>query len=224
MLLQEFIIFTGIVEAIGNVRSVRAGSGVAQIVIAYPTGALDDIKVGDSIAVQGICLTATSITADSFTADVSKETLEHSSIKYLSAGKKVNLERAMMLSSRLGGHIVQGHVDGVGKLKRVTKEANSYLMTFSAPAELMRYIVYKGSIAVSGVSLTVAKTAKDFFSVAVIPHTYEQTTLSTLKAGDMVNIETDVLARYIEKLLKDGQQEIKLIGLISEMQKGALYE
>ena len=180
--------FTGIVEEIGKIKSFDGRKLVVEC-----KKVLENTQLGDSIAIDGCCQTVVSMTSDSFTADVSSETLSITTFNNFKSGQNVNLERALMPTSRMGGHIVQGHIDGKAK----------YLgnMTFEIPKELDRYVVYKGSITVNGVSLTVAKCQNNTFNVAIIPHTLENTNLKDLKVGDFVNIETDILGRYVEKFL-----------------------
>ena len=180
--------FTGIVEEIGKIKSFDGRKLVVEC-----KKVLENTKLGDSIAIDGCCQTVVDLTSNSFTADVSQETVSITTFKNFKSGQNVNLERALTPTSRIGGHIVQGHVDGKGK----------YLgnMTFEIPKELDRYVVYKGSITVNGVSLTVAKGQNNTFSIAIIPHTLENTNLKDLKVGDFVNIETDILGRYVEKFL-----------------------
>lgn len=185
--------FTGIVEEIGKIKSFDGKKLVVEC-----SKVLDGTAIGDSIAIDGCCQTVVDMTSNSFRADVSAETLNIT--KGFKAGSNVNLERALTPQTRMGGHIVQGHIDGIGK----------YLgnMTFEVPKELNKYIVYKGSISVNGVSLTVAKSEGNIFSVAIIPHTLENTNLKDLKTGDFVNIETDILGRYIEKFLSTQDNNI----------------
>ncbi|MBQ7514787.1 MAG: riboflavin synthase [Schwartzia sp.] len=188
--------FTGIVEEIGTVRRAAAGhlSIGAQRV-------LEGTQVGDSIAVNGVCLTVTTLDAAGFEADVMPETLRRSSLGALRPGSRVNLERALTLSARLGGHIVSGHIDGTGRVAALREEKNARVMTIEAPPALTRYIVVKGSVALDGVSLTVAAETPGGFSVSLIPHTRGVTTLDEKNAGDTVNIETDIIGKYVEKLL-----------------------
>lgn len=185
--------FTGIVEEIGKIKSFDGKKLVVEC-----SKVLDGTVIGDSIAIDGCCQTVVDMTSNSFRADVSAETLNIT--KGFKAGSNVNLERALTPQARMGGHIVQGHIDGISK----------YLgnMTFEVPKELNKYIVYKGSISVNGVSLTVAKSEGNIFSVAIIPHTLENTNLKDLKTGDFVNIETDILGRYIEKFLSTQNNNI----------------
>ena len=204
--------FTGIIEEVGAVARLERGaelSGGAKLLIrarqalgvAHGTEAAK-LREGESIAVNGVCLTARDITAESFAADLSPETLERTDLGSLQEGSEVNLERAMTPSTRFGGHIMQGHVDGVGKLAALdTLPDGNYWMSVDVPAELERYIVWKGSIALNGISLTVARLEGNRLGVAIIPHTYENTALHTLRPGDPVNVECDVLAKYVEKLL-----------------------
>jgi len=201
--------FTGIIEELGTVAAIeRSGpSGGARLVIRA-TDAVQDgqfgpkLQEGESIAVNGVCLTARAITADSFSADLSPETLERSSLGQLQTGSRVNLERAMTPTTRFGGHIVQGHVDGVGKLMALDPLSDgNYWLIVEIPPELERYVVWKGSIALNGISLTVASLEGNCLGVAIIPHTYQNTILRDMKPGEPINIECDVLAKYVEKLL-----------------------
>lgn len=162
---------------------------------------MGDVHIGDSIAVNGVCLTVTAFTKEGFCADVMHETLKRSSLAALKSGSVVNLERAMAVGSRFGGHIVAGHVDGVGTICEVTKDDNAVWYRIKAADKVLRYIVEKGSVAIDGISLTVAKVTASDFSVSIIPHTAGQTILSAKKAGDIVNIENDVIGKYVEKLL-----------------------
>lgn len=191
--------FTGIVEEIGKVISVSRGAREC----VYTIGAkkiLEDVHIGDSIAVNGLCLTVTGADADSFSADVMNESLRRSNLGDLRRGDSVNLERAMPADGRFGGHIVSGHIDGCGILISYKREANAVWVTVSASEELMRYIIMKGSVALDGVSLTVAKLYSDAFAVSLIPHTGAETTLLNKRAGDRINIECDIIGKYVEKL------------------------
>jgi riboflavin synthase len=195
--------FTGIVEELGTVRSVTPNEGGARIEITA-TRVLDDADLGASIAVNGCCLTVVELHPDRWAADAVTETLDRTSLGSLRAGDPVNLERPVRLTDRLGGHVVQGHVDGVGTLtERTPLPDGSTRMTFAAPAGILRYVVEKGSITVDGISLTVAALGDtgDTFTVAVIPHTLAVTTLGAREPGDPVNLEVDVLAKYVERLL-----------------------
>lgn len=196
--------FTGIIEELGTIESITRTSEGGVIAVTAKT-VLDGTRLGDSIAVNGVCLTATTLPGGSFTADMSKETLESSGLAKARPGDRVNLERAVAVGQRLGGHIVQGHVDAVGEFRSKKPTGTSVVMRFGFPAEIGKYIAHKGSIAVDGVSLTVAGLGPDWFEVAVIPTTLTWTTLATLKPGATVNLETDVLAKYLERLLSGGQ-------------------
>lgn len=192
--------FTGIVEELGTIRSVRRGAASAVLSIGA-SEVLSDLKIGDSVAVNGVCLTVTSLDDGGFTADVMHETLGRSSLGALAPGSRVNLERAMPANGRFGGHIVSGHIDGTGKVASVRPDDNALWYTISAAPELLRYIVEKGSITIDGISLTVAAVDEKSFSVSLIPHTAAVTTLGKKRAGDTVNLETDIIGKYVEKLL-----------------------
>ena len=194
--------FTGIIEETGTVKTITNNS----ITIEAST-VLEGTKIGDSISVNGVCLTVTELSSNSFKADVSYETINVTSLKYLNNGSVVNLERAMPADGRFGGHIVSGHIDGKGRCKSVTKENSFYKMLIEIPSELTKYVVKKGSITVDGISLTVAEIRDNNVEIAVIPHTFENTNLKNLKSGDFVNIETDILAKYIEKFLSTGDNK-----------------
>lgn len=198
--------FTGIVEEVGTLKAIRKGPHSAVLEIAAQV-VLEDIHLGDSIAVNGVCLTATSFTAASFTADVMHETLNRSSLGSLTVGSHVNLERAMAANGRFGGHIVSGHIDGTGTITALRKDDNAVWYTISASQELLRYIVEKGSIAIDGISLTVAEVGESWFSISAIPHTVAVTTLGEKRPGDTVNLENDVIGKYVEKLLRPQPQE-----------------
>lgn len=195
--------FTGIIEAIGTISSLESKGGDKRLHI--DTGKLDmsDVKPGDSIAVSGVCLTAIEFDSSSFVADVSGETLAHTTLGKLSKGDHINLEKALTPSSRLGGHMVSGHVDGVGEIVSRSKDARSIRFTLRAPAELTRYIARKGSICVDGISLTVNSVDEDSFDLNIVPHTLEQTTMNDFESGRRVNLEVDVIARYLERLITD---------------------
>jgi len=195
--------FTGIVEELGAVRAVTPNAGGARIEIVAKV-VLEDAVLGASIAVNGCCLTVVELLDDGWAADAVTETLDRTALGSLRAGDRVNLERPVRLADRLGGHLVQGHVDGVGALlERVALPDGSTRMTFTAPAAVLRYVVEKGSIAIDGISLTVASLddGGGTFDVAVIPHTLAVTTLGPKQPGDPVNLEVDVLAKYVERLL-----------------------
>lgn len=193
-------IFTGIVEETGKIESVANGNKSAIITIIADK-VLKGTKIGDSIAVNGVCLTVTSISGNKFTADVMAETIRRSSLGTLKHGSKVNLERAMAADGRFGGHIVSGHIDGTGVIRSLEREDNAVWVEIETPDKLLKYIVEKGSIAIDGISLTVAKLTDDSFSVSVIPHTGEETTLLAKKPGDIVNLENDIVGKYVERLL-----------------------
>lgn len=193
--------FTGIVEEMGTIRSIRKGTHSAVLEIQAKV-VLEDIHVGDSIAVNGVCLTATSFTPTTFTADVMHETLNRSSLAALRPGSRVNLERAMAANGRFGGHIVSGHVDGLGTILSTQKDDNAIWYTIGASPEVLRYVVEKGSITIDGISLTVAKVDDQSFAISAIPHTVAVTVLQDRKPGDKVNLETDIIGKYVEKLLQ----------------------
>lgn len=193
--------FTGIVEETGRVQAVEARAEGRRLRIKAAK-VLEDLRQGDSVAVSGVCLTAAEIDGSGFRADVSRETLERSTLGEARVGTLVNLERAMRVGGRLGGHIVQGHVDGTGVV-RVMEErgGGDWWLEVAAPEEVARYLVYKGSVAVDGISLTVARVEGPVFAVAVIPHTWTHTTLKDARPGVRVNLEIDILAKYVERLL-----------------------
>ena len=192
--------FTGIVQGLGTVLE-RQPSGGGTVLTVVPGFSLDQPQEGESIAVDGVCLTARNISQNRFCADVSPETLKRSSLGSLRAGSKVNLERALRLADRLGGHLVSGHVDCMGRVIKRQSLGDFTVFTFSMEAQLSRYVVEKGSVAISGVSLTVNKCTETSFSVSIIPHTLQETTLGLLAVGDVVNIEVDMIGKYVEKLL-----------------------
>ena len=197
--------FTGIIEEIGTVERVQRGGHSAVLTVRAET-VLDGTRIGDSIAVNGICLTVTSLGGGRFSADVMHETLDRSALGGLSAGDRVNLERAMPAGGRFGGHIVAGHVDGVGKIVRIRRDDTAIWYTVEAPQSVLRYVVEKGSIAIDGVSLTVAAVTELDFSISVIPHTGTRTILCQRREGDPVNLEADVIGKYVEKLLRPTPQ------------------
>jgi riboflavin synthase len=197
--------FTGIIEELGRVRQIEKCGDDARIVIEARTvteGSAD----GDSISVNGVCLTALEVQPGSFAADVSKETLLRSTLGSLSAGSPVNLERAVTPATRLGGHIVQGHVDARGKFLGAENHGESWTFRIAYPKEVARYLVFKGSVAVEGISLTIANLTDDYFEIAVIPKTWDVTNFSQLRPGDEVNLEVDVIAKYVERILMTGNQ------------------
>lgn len=193
--------FTGIIEEIGKMKTIKKGTASALLTIEAAT-VLEDVHPGDSIAVNGVCLTVTDFTQNTFTADVMHETLNRSSLGSLRPGSPVNLERAMKADGRFGGHIVAGHIDGTGIITDIKKDDNATWYTIKAPDSIMRYIIEKGSIAIDGISLTVAEVTKDSFKVSIIPHTSAETTLFMRKVKDMVNLENDCIGKYVEKLMQ----------------------
>lgn len=196
--------FTGIVEEMGVIRAIRRGAHSSVLSIGA-MAILSDLKIGDSVAVNGVCLTATGADSGGFTADVMHETLDRSSLGALSVGSRVNLERAMAADGRFGGHIVSGHIDGTGTVVSVRRDDIAVWYTIRTTPQLMRYIVEKGSIAIDGISLTVAAVETDRFSVSIIPHTVQETTLGEKRPGATVNLENDIIGKYVEKLMqKDG--------------------
>ena len=192
--------FTGIIEELGSVRSIEERGENARIVISANV-VTEGTNHGDSISVNGVCLTALDIQPDSFAADVSRETLLRSTLGSLRPGSPVNLERAVTPATRLGGHIVQGHVDARGRFTSVEDHGESWTVKIAYPKEIARYLVFKGSVAVEGISLTIAGLTDDHFEIAIIPKTWEVTNLSHLKPGDEVNLEVDVIGKYVERLL-----------------------
>src|ERR1700750_2306218 len=192
--------FTGIIEELGSVRSIEERGENARIVISARV-VTEGTNHGDSISVNGVCLTALDIEPDSFAADVSRETLQRSTLGRLKPGAPVNLERAVTPTTRLGGHIVQGHVDGRGKFLGVDSHGESWTLRIGYPDELGRYLVVKGSVSVEGISLTIANLTNEYFEIAIIPKTWEMTNLSSLTPGDDVNLEVDVIGKYVERLL-----------------------
>lgn len=192
--------FTGIVEEIGTLQVVRKGAKSSVLTIGGSC-IFDDLRLGDSVAVNGVCLTVASLTNNTFSADVMHETLSRSSLGSLKSGSHVNLERAMPANGRFGGHIVSGHIDGIGMIVTIKKDDNAVWYTITATTKIMKYIVEKGSIAIDGISLTVAEVTADRFSVSIIPHTAKNTILTEKNVGDMVNLENDTVGKYVEKLM-----------------------
>src|SRR5438132_2744500 len=201
--------FTGIIEELGRLRSIEKRGGDARIVIEART-VTEGSRDGDSIAVNGVCLTALDVNPDSFAADVSKETLLRSTLGNLRGDAAVNLERAVTPATRLGGHLVQGHVDARGKFLGSEDHGESWTFRFAYPKEISRYLVFKGSVAVEGISLTIANLTDDYFEIAVIPKTFEVTNFSQLAPGDEVNLEADVIAKYVERILTAGNSDSSL--------------
>lgn len=195
--------FTGIVEELGALRTVRKGSKSAFLEVGAAR-VLEDVKVGDSIAVNGVCLTVTDFSRDRFTADVMSETLNRTNLGRLRPGDKVNLERAVRLSDRLGGHLVSGHIDGVGTITGQETVDIAVVTEIEAPPEVLKYVLPKGSIAIDGISLTVVEVTAQGFAVSLIPHTAKLTTLGFKRVGDQVNLEGDIIGKYVERLLSFG--------------------
>jgi riboflavin synthase len=208
--------FTGIIEEIGEILAVQRGAESMLLTIKADK-ILEDVRTGDSVATNGVCLTAVEIGKGYFKADVMHETVERSSLGKLKKGSKVNLERAMRADGRFGGHMVAGHVDGTGEIANIKRDDNAVWYKITAKPEILKYIIEKGSIAIDGISLTVAKVTEGDFSVSVIPHTLGQTTLALRKKGDIVNLENDMVGKYIEKfLIFDNKIENKKSGIDKE--------
>lgn len=203
--------FTGIVEEIGRIKAIAHGPRSIRLTIACKS-ALEDIKLGDSIAVNGICLTAAALGTGWFTADVMPETLRSTGLQQMRPQDPVNLERALRLSDRLGGHLVSGHIDGTGKLIRRVQEDNAIWLTIEAAPGILRYVILKGSITLDGVSLTVAAVDNSNLQVSLIPHTAGLTTLGSRTVGESINIECDVIAKYVEKYLQVTQSGLDTTG------------
>lgn len=211
-------IFTGIIEELGVVKSI-AINGASGCITIKAKKVLEGTQLGDSIAVNGTCLTVTSINSDGFSADVMAETVKRTSLSQVGKGDLVNLERAMILNGRFGGHIVSGHIDGTGTITKYTKEENAIWVTIKAPDEILDLIVEKGSICIDGISLTVATVSDQDFQVSIIPHTAKETTLIHKKVGSLVNLENDIVGKYMKKLMENNQEEQakKASGLTMEM-------
>lgn len=192
--------FTGIVEEVGTIQAIRKGVKSSSLTIQGDM-IFDDVKLGDSVAVNGVCLTVAAFSKNTFTADVMHETLNRSSIGMLKAGSHVNLERAMPVNGRFGGHIVTGHIDGTGIITKIEKDDNAILYTIKTESKVMKYIVEKGSVAIDGISLTIAAVTPESFMVSIIPHTSKSTILAEKSVGDTVNLENDVIGKYVEKLM-----------------------
>jgi riboflavin synthase len=193
--------FTGIIQSVGAIRRLEPRGGDFRLTIDVGKLAMDDVALGDSIAVNGVCLTAVALTADGFAADCSRETLSLTTLGDLGPGSPVNLEKALTLSTPLGGHLVSGHVDGVGRVLEVAQDGRSWRLHIEAPAGLARYIAHKGSICVDGTSLTVNAVRGAVFDLNIVPHTLEETVIAGYRAGTRVNLEVDLIARYLERLL-----------------------
>ena len=192
--------FTGLIEEVGRIVSTVRSRNIFEVVVEAGM-VLDDLKIGDSIAISGVCQTVTDLVNSTFTVQAVEETLARTTFGKLKKGDPVNLERALRLNDRLGGHIVQGHVDGVGRVVTVQEHAENVLMSIASETSLEKYIAEKGSIAIEGISLTVTFTRRGEFGVSIIPHTFKTTTLTSIRRGDEVNLETDIIAKYIEKLI-----------------------
>lgn len=192
--------FTGIIEEVGRLKKLQKEAAGAVLEISCKK-VLEGLQIGDSIAANGVCLTATAFTSHSFTAAAMHETLRRSTLGNLHPGSQINLERAMAANGRFGGHMVAGHIDGTGTISNIEKDGNAVWYTLQASPQILRYIVEKGSVALDGISLTVAEARADYFKVSVIPHTLAQTALAQKQTGDFVNIENDIVGKYIEKLL-----------------------
>lgn len=211
-------IFTGIIEELGVVKSI-AINGASGCITIKARKVLEGTKLGDSIAVNGTCLTVTSINSDGFSADVMAETVRRTSLSQVGKGDMVNLERAMALNGRFGGHIVSGHIDGTGTITKYKKEENAIWVTIKVPEEILNLIVEKGSICIDGISLTVATVSDRDFQVSIIPHTAKETTLIQKKVGSLVNLENDIVGKYIKKFVENKQesQSKRESGLTMEM-------
>ncbi|MCD8036684.1 MAG: riboflavin synthase [Clostridiales bacterium] len=209
--------FTGIVEELGRIVNVSLGAKSSKLTVAGEK-IFDDLKLGDSVAVNGVCLTVTSFTKGTFTADVMNETLQRSNLGALKPGSPVDLERAMAADGRFGGHIVSGHIDGTGTITKIEKDDIALWYTVRADNKIMKYIIEKGSVAIDGISLTVAKVTNTDFSVSLIPHTAKETVLGHKKAGDTVNLENDVIGKYIEHFLnfKEEDTPVKQSGITKD--------
>jgi riboflavin synthase len=193
--------FTGIIQSVGEIRRLEPRGGDVRLAVGTGKLPIADVALGDSIAVNGVCLTAVALAADAFSADVSRETLSLTTLGDLTPGSRVNLEKALTLSTPLGGHLVSGHVDGVGQVLERREDARSWRLRIEAPAELARYIAHKGSICVDGVSLTVNGVDGAVFDLNIVPHTLDETVIVGYRAGTRVNLEVDLIARYLERLL-----------------------
>lgn len=207
--------FTGLVEEVGKVKSITSSSD-SYVITVECEDVLDGTYIGDSIAVNGVCLTVTGISGGVFSADVMPETLHRSSLASLKSGSKVNLERAMAAGGRFGGHMVSGHIDGTGHIENIVEDVNAVWYTISADADILKYIVEKGSVALDGISLTVAYVDDDVFKVSVIPHTRQVTNMLSHGVGSIINIECDVIGKYVEKMLATVCDEPKKKSRIDE--------
>jgi riboflavin synthase len=201
-------VFTGIIEAVGKIQRIEAKGGDMRLNVAVNDLDMSDVQLGDSIAVNGVCLTAVKFDKKSFIADVSNETISLTSLRHLNEGSPVNLEKALLPTTRLGGHLVSGHVDGVGTVVKVTDDARSIKYRIKVPESLKKYIAVKGSVCVDGTSLTVNTVNDSEFEINIVPHTQEKTIIKNYKAGSEVNIEVDLVARYLERLLSGSSESI----------------
>lgn len=192
--------FTGIIQAIGTIKDIEQHDTSCVLTISTPDAFLDNVKLGDSICVQGVCLTVTQLDQNAFVTDVSAETIRCTTFNHLSLQQQVNLEQALTLADHLGGHLVTGHVDGIGEITAMTKESNSTQYTIRSPELISKYIAKKGSICIDGISLTVNSIEGDHFTVNIIPHTFENTAILNYQTGTAVNLEIDLIARYVERL------------------------
>lgn len=208
--------FTGIIEETGKIQGIQKVASSA-VLCVQASEIMQDIHLGDSIAVNGVCLTVASISPNGFAADVMHETLDRSSLGNLRIGSLVNLERAMPANGRFGGHIVSGHIDGTGMVSNIRRDDNAVWYTIKTPLPILRYIIEKGSIAIDGISLTVARVYKDSFSVSIIPHTASLTTLSSRRVRDLVNLENDCVGKYVERLMgKESQNNNITAGFLAK--------
>lgn len=219
---MESNMFTGIVEEIGRIHHISKTNRAEKLAISC-SKVLEGTKIGDSIAVNGTCLTVTAMDSSTFTADVTPETMRRTVFSLFRPGTPVNLERALRLSDRLGGHIMMGHVDGTGRILSMEKDDNAVDISISTDRKWMRYIIEKGSVAVDGISLTVAARREDSFSIALIPHTGSETALLLKRPGDIVNIECDYLGKYVEQLLKEGPKEGLTMSMLETLGHGGHY-
>jgi riboflavin synthase len=205
--------FTGLVEADGVIEQRQSRGGDARLRVRSSTLDFSDVSLGDSIATNGVCLTVVDFGSDYFSADVSNETLSLSTLAKLAIGTKVNLEKAMLPTTRFGGHIVSGHIDGTAKIIDINRDGRAWDYYLSLPPELARYVAHKGSICVDGVSLTVNDVSESQCRLTIVPHTAEKTQIASYKVGDMVNIEVDMIARYLERLLLSPQEKNRSAGV-----------
>lgn len=210
--------FTGIIEEIGTVVAMTRGARSFSLEVRAKK-VLEDTKIGDSISTNGVCLTVTELSENSFKADVMPETVSRTALQELTAGSLVNLERALSLQTRLGGHIVTGHIDGTGRISQRRNDDNALWISIECAPSLLRHIVEKGSITIQGVSLTVARVDESSFAVSLIPHTQSVTTLHNLRIGSLVNLETDIIAKYVEKMLGKNSSE----GIMNTLEKAGFF-